>query len=58
MEQLCKDCLYFNRIKHGLTNLGYCQINAPIIIPQTGHKTGQFPIMSENGWCGEWEEKK
>lgn len=57
MKGICKDCIYFNQMTEGRTDLGYCQFTAPIIIPTIGYKTGQFPIMSINGWCGEWEGK-
>ena len=49
----CKDCIYFNRFAAGHTELGYCQIDPPVIVPLLGNKNGQFPIMNaETGWCG------
>jgi len=57
MKGICRDCIYFNQMLEGRTDLGYCQFTAPVIIPATGHKSGCFPIMPVNGWCGEFEQK-
>ncbi len=51
----CADCIYFERFKDRMTNIGYCHSRAPVIVMELMHKTGQFPIVPETYWCGDAE---
>lgn len=52
-EQIhCKDCAYYEQFGAGRTNLGYCKADPPTILQGSGHKTGAFPIMPHDEWCG------
>lgn len=49
----CGECIWFDRYIRRQTNLGTCHNQSPIIIPALEHKTGEFPIMEDTGWCGD-----
>lgn len=51
----CHECIWFERYKKGQLNLGTCHNQSPLIIPALDHKTGQFPIVEDNWWCGDGE---
>lgn len=53
----CRDCIYFNRFESGMTHLGYCHSNSPVIIQAKGEKKGYFPIVEETCYCGDAEER-
>ena len=47
----CVDCLCFVRFLGGNLELGTCRAAAPIIIPNTKHSTGVWPIVSITSGC-------
>ena len=63
MKQRCKDCRWWmaETDKH-FGETGYCKRHAPSPRSILGDKVGDlpfwgaFPLMSNDDWCGEWEE--
>ncbi len=51
----CFECRFFNRFDVGKTDLGYCQIDPPVIIQSLGNKKGSWPIVEDKDWCGQGE---
>lgn len=57
---VCKNCLYFVA-KEGTTigtkeGHGECRYNPPVVI-STNSPRDYFPVISEDDWCGKFEER-
>ena len=56
----CKECIFFVLfLDRQAKDLGECRYTAPVIIQNTGHRTGMFPIMATSSLgCGAGELKE
>lgn len=52
----CKKCRYFDQLKVRLDR-GYCHRFPPAPDGKNFNTKDNFPVMSENDWCGEFEKK-
>ena len=64
MSQNCGNCCYYQEKEKGM---GLCRRNPPSIIETkdpshyvivSGQYRGNWPLIGQNDWCGEWKEKK
>ena len=57
-EENCGNCRYFVDART-TEMLGRCRRHSPVTITDSvGYGNhGEFPTMSDFGWCGEWEGK-
>jgi hypothetical protein len=56
-EASCASCEYFKATSHG--RHGYCQRFPPVFTHRddnSGHARFYSPVVSPNGWCGEYLE--
>lgn len=53
----CNDCIYFTRFPVGMTHVGNCRFDAPVILETSGSKRGHFPLMNDVDWCGQGTNK-
>ena len=49
----CKDCNFYSKESHGIIR---CRRNAPIY--REGDKSGAWPMVSANDWCGEFKAEQ
>jgi len=52
----CKKCRYWEALKVR-PDRGYCHRYPPTPDGKNFHTQDNFPVMSENDWCGEFEKK-
>jgi len=48
----CKDCIFFEQMDTR-KDLGFCHSQSPVILLGVGNKTGHFPIVAQNCYCGD-----
>lgn len=65
----CENCKYFKYNKNFRNDgLGYCHINPPVLSGwsdphlaancEIWPDMGYFPSVTDDKWCGKWEEKE
>lgn len=56
IDERCLDCFFFKPSPSG--SHGYCRRNPPVFTNLDEHGRPRFwsPVVSPNGWCGEWED--
>jgi len=58
----CQNCKFFERRKDLNESLGFCHRYPPNVLEEFAldeePAAGQFPLMIDDDWCGEWKLKE
>lgn len=50
----CDRCRYYEK-RSDFEDRGWCRRHPPVPVSK---RFGEFPLVGEKGWCGEYQEKK